>query len=266
LQFNRRKNANGSDFYFIANRTNKKIEDWVALQTKANGVALYNPMNGQTGVGMYRKNDAGFAEVYLQLDPDESCIVQTSNKAITGDPYPYINLKETTQPITGEWTLRFTEGGPSLPPTVTMDELKPWTTLDGDNVKIFSGTAFYTTHFKKPTGIASKYLLDLGKVYESAQVFINGKKIATLIGPVYSVAIAAKDLKDDNLLEIKVSNSMANRIIDLDQRNVFWKKFNNTNFPARIAQNRGPDGLFNASKWEPKESGLAGPVTLTAIK
>jgi hypothetical protein len=47
---------------------------------------------------------------------------------------------------------------------------------------------------------------------------------------------------------------------------VFWKKFNNTNFPARLAQNRGADNIFDASKWEPKISGLAGPVTLTAIK
>jgi len=223
-------------------------------------------MNAQSGVGMYRKNDAGFTEVYLQLDPDESYIVQTSNKATSGNPYPYINLKETTQPINGEWTLKFTEGGPSLPPTVTMNELKPWTTLNGDDVKIFSGTASYSAHFKKPSGSATKYLLDLGKVYESAQIFINGKKMATLIGPVYSVIIASKDLEDDNLLEVKVSNSMANRIIDLDKKNVFWKKFNNTNFPARMPQNRGPDGLFNASKWEPKISGLAGPVTLTAIK
>ncbi|HKC35105.1 MAG TPA: glycosyl hydrolase, partial [Chitinophagaceae bacterium] len=266
LQFNRRKNADGADFYFIANRTNKKIEDWITLQTKANGVALYNPMNAQSGVGMYRKNDAGYMEVYLQLDPDESYIIQTAGKAITGNSYPYINLKETAQAVIGEWTLKFMEGGPSLPPTVTMDELKPWTTLNGDDVKIFSGTASYSVHFKKPSGSATKYLLDLGNVYENAQVFINGKKMATLIGPVYSVIIASKDMKDDNLLEIKVSNSMANRIIDLDKRNVVWKKFNNTNFPARMAQNKGADGLFSASKWEPKISGLAGPVTLTAIK
>ena len=59
---------------------------------------------------------------------------------------------------------------------------------------------------------------------------------------------------------------MANRIIDLDKRKVFWKKFNNTNFPSRFPQNRGADGLFDASKWEPKISGLKGPVTLTELE
>ncbi|MES1225110.1 MAG: glycosyl hydrolase, partial [Bacteroidota bacterium] len=77
LQFNRRKNADGSDFYFIANRSNKIMEDWITLETKADGVALYNPMTAQCGVPKFRKNNDGFIEVYLQLNPDESYIIQT---------------------------------------------------------------------------------------------------------------------------------------------------------------------------------------------
>ncbi len=265
LQFSRRKNANGSNFYFIANRSGKRAETWVTLQTKSNAVALFNPMTAASGIAEYRKNDAGFTEVYLQLDSNESCIVQTLFKAVTGNPYPYIKSKGTAVEITGEWTLQFTEGGPSLPATTAMHELKAWTDLAGDAFKTFSGTASYSIHFKKPSGNASEYLLDLGKVYESAQVIINGKKLATLIGSVYAATIAGKDLKADNLLEIKVSNSMANRIIDLDKRKVFWKKFNNTNYPARQRQNRGADGLFDASKWEPRVSGLKGPVTISII-
>jgi alpha-L-rhamnosidase len=265
LQFNRRKNADGSNFYFIANRANKKMEEWITLQTKANGVALYNPMTAQSGVPQFRKNAAGFIEVYLQLNTDESYIIQTSNKILTGIPYPYLKQKGATTEITGEWALQFIEGGPSLPVAEPMNELKPWTDLNADAFKTFSGTASYSTHFKKPPGPASQYLLDLGKVFESAQVFINGKKMATLIGPEYAFTIAEKDLKTDNLLEIKVSNSMANRIIDLDKRKVIWKKFNNTNFPARLPQNRGADGIFDASKWDPRISGLKGPVTISII-
>ncbi len=68
-----------------------------------------------------------------------------------------------------------------------------------------------------------------------------------------------------NTLEIQVTNLMANRIADLDKRNVFWKKFYNINFPARKAENR-INGLFNASEWKPRESGLLGPVTLTGCQ
>ncbi|MFN8251860.1 MAG: glycosyl hydrolase [Ferruginibacter sp.] len=265
LQFARRKEAGGSNIYFIANRSNKKMDAWVTLQTKAGGVALYNPMTGQSGVARSRKNAAGFTEVYLQMNTDESYIVQLYGKAITGAAYPYINALGNTGEITGEWTLQFTEGGPSLPEAVKQTALQPWTTLADNSYKIFSGTASYSIHFKKPSGTADKYLLSLGKVYESAEVLINGKSIAKLVGPDYSVVLPAAVLKADNLLEIKVANSMANRIIDLDKRNVVWKKFNNTNFPARFPQNRGGAGIFDASKWEPKVSGLGGPVTLTAL-
>jgi hypothetical protein len=242
------------------------MEEWITLQTKANGLSLYNPMTGQSGVPQFRKNAQGFIEVYLPFKTDESYIIQTSNKMITGTPYPYFKEKAATTAITGEWALKFIEGGPSLPVATPMTELKPWTELNADAFKTFSGTASYSINFKRPEGSDSLYLLNLGKVFESAQVFINGKKMATLIGPDYTFTIAAQDLKTDNLLEIKVSNSMANRIIDLDKRKIIWKKFNNTNFPARFGTNRGADGLFNASKWEPKISGLAGPVTLTAIE
>jgi hypothetical protein len=266
LEFARRQNADGSEFYFIANRSDKSINEWITLQTKANGVSLYNPMTAEAGVAEFKKNQEGFIEVLLQLEPNESMIVQTSAKAIGGNPYPYIKTKNAPVEINGKWTLKFTKGGPALPETATMNQLKPWTDLKDNSYQIFSGTASYTIHFKKPSGKSSQYLLNLGKVDESAQVFVNGKKIATLIGPVFSCKLNRDSLKDDNLLEIKVSNSMANRIIDLDKRHVHWKKFNNVDFAAKLPQDRDANGLFDASKWQPVVSGLEGPVTLTEIE
>ncbi len=266
LQFNRRKDAGIFHTYFIANRSGKKFDGWVTLQVQDNTAFLYNPMTGQSGVAQSKRSEKGFLDVYLPLNTDESFIVQTAHlKLGTGNLYPYIKSTGATTAINGAWTLEFKEGGTSLPATVKLPALKAWTDLEDNSYKIFSGTATYSTNFNKPAGNATQYLLDLGKVYESAEVFINGKKVATLIGPVFSTVLAAKDLKEDNLIEIKIANSMANRIIDLDKRKIFWKKFNNTNYPARFPQNRGADGIFDASKWTPKISGLTGPVTLTAI-
>ncbi len=68
-----------------------------------------------------------------------------------------------------------------------------------------------------------------------------------------------------NVLEVSVTNLTANRIADLDRRGVSWKKFYNVNIAARLAENRTPDGLFTAAGWEPLDSGLIGPVTLTPL-
>ena len=241
------------------------MEEWVKLSTKANSAALYNPMNGKMGIAQTRKDAAGYIEVYLPMNTDESYIVQTAAGSAKGVLYPYIKTAPSGTEITGEWALSFTDGGPVLPAAVKLNIVQPWTNFEDNSYKIFSGTASYRISFKKPAGTAKQYVLDLGKVYESAQLFINGKKIASLIGPDYTVVIDATVLKAVNTMEVKVSNSMANRIIDMDKRQVFWKKFNNTNFPARFPQNRGAAGIFDASKWDPKISGLAGPVTLTAI-
>ncbi len=58
---------------------------------------------------------------------------------------------------------------------------------------------------------------------------------------------------------------MANRIAYLDRNNVPWKKFYNINFAARLKENT-KNGIFDASAWAPRESGLLGPVTLTPVR
>jgi len=266
LQFTRRKNVDGSEFYFIANRSDHQLNEWIPLQTKASGVSMYNPMSGEAGVAQFKKNKKGFIEVLLQLNVDESVIVETSGNIIRGAGYPYIETKAQPIKIEGKWTLHFIDGGPTLPANVSMNRVQPWTDLKDSSYQFFSGTASYATHFKKPASKASQFILNLGEIDESAQVFLNGKKIAILIGPIFSCRLNSYELKSDNLLEIRVSNSMANRIIDLDRNHVFWKKFNNTNFPAKLPKNRGTNGLFDASSWQPQVSGLAGPVVLTPLE
>jgi hypothetical protein len=108
-------------------------------------------------------------------------------------------------------------------------------------------------------------VFDLGKVNETAEVFLNGKKLATLVGPTFKLIIPASQLKVTNRLEIIVANLMANRIAYMDRNNIPWKIFYNTNMPARRREN-AKNGLFDASSWKPLASGLLGPVILTPVK
>ena len=94
---------------------------------------------------------------------------------------------------------------------------------------------------------------------------LNGRDLGTLIGPAYVVTIERGQWSADNVLEIEVSNLMANRIADMDRRGQPWKIFYNVNMPASRPENRGADGLFDAARWEPRPSGLIGPVTLTPL-
>ena len=96
-------------------------------------------------------------------------------------------------------------------------------------------------------------------------VTLNGRDLGTLIGPTFHITIDRAHLRAQNVLAIEVANLMANRMSAMDREGVRWKTYYNVNFPSRLPENRGPDGLFTAATWEPLDSGLLGPVTLTPL-
>jgi hypothetical protein len=262
LEFVRRRHAKGH-YYFVANWGEQALAGWVPLRTAAKAVSLYNPMTAQLGVAATRPGAQGQPEVYVQLAPGEACILETNEAAVTGPAYAYQRPAGAPQPLQGSWSIRFESGGPELPAPVETRELASWTSF-GEAARKFSGTASYTTTFAPPAGAtADGWLLDLGRVGESARVQLNGQDLGTLIGPSYQVFVPKEQLKASNTLTVHVSNGMANRIIDMDQRGVEWKNFYNVNMAAKLKENRNEKGLFTAAKWEPKASGLIGPVTLT---
>jgi hypothetical protein len=265
LQFIRRTDDNGP-YYFIVNRGNDTISRWISVRDEFQSAGLFNPSNGNYGQAGIREGMEGLNEVFLQLFPGESIILKTFNQPIEGSQYKYFALAGYIQEIKGPWKLNFISGGPELPKKQTLKKLCSWTELNGEAVKNFSGTVRYSVSFKKLDGGVQTWILNLGRVAESARVRLNGEEIAVLIGPHYYVEIPVSKMKEQNLLEIDVSNLMANRIAALDRNSGDWKKFYNVNFPAKLKENVGPDGLFNASQWEPRESGLIGPVVLIPMK
>jgi hypothetical protein len=266
LQFIRRQDVDGP-FYFIVNRSSSAIDGWIPIRDKFQSAGLFNPSNGKYGLAGVREGQEGQNEIYLQLNSGESIILKTFYREIEGSPYTYLKKDgDVVKEIGGKWKLSFISGGPELPKKTKLVKLCSWTDLKGEAVKNFSGTARYSISFGKPEGDAQTWILNLGRVAESARVRLNGEEIAVLIGPHYYVEIPVSKMKEKNLLEIDVSNLMANRIAALDKQSGDWKKFYNVNFPSKLRENMGPDGLFNASKWPPRESGLIGPVVLIPMK
>jgi hypothetical protein len=260
----RRKNADGT-VYFINNRTANAFNDWIELTNTPVSLALFDAMTGKSGLAKWRKNDKGSVEVLVQLQSYESLIIQSYTSKRTGSAFSYAEPSGDPQEITGSWSLEFLDGGPVIPAKIDVVNLGSWTEQFGDDVKNFSGTAKYTASIKKPSSPAKSWILDLGKVNETAEVVLNGKKIATLIGPVFQCVIPASAFQEINTLEVIVANLMANRISYMDRNSMPWKIFYNTNMPARRRENT-KNGIFDASGWKPLPSGLAGPVTLTPLK
>jgi len=264
LKYIRREQKDGYS-YFIANTTKDIFQSWVPIMPNAKSVVIFNPMTKKSGLAQIKMQPRGGTQVYLQLQPGESCMMQTSDKPIKGNHYFYFNDFASPVQIGKQWNIHFEEGGPSLPADIKTTKLVSWTELGNAETKSFSGIASYTTTFNKPVDQSAFWRLRIGKVHESAEVYLNGTKLGILIGPDFSIELTANMIKPVNHLEIKVANLMANRIIYMDKKNIDYKIFYNTNFPAYKRENRGADGLFTTINWEPKPSGIVGEVTLTPL-
>jgi len=265
LEFVRRSREGGRD-YFVSNRTTEPVDAWVPLATDLSAAVLFDPMTGETGLARARSAAGGGSQVRLQLGPGESVIVRSHETDLDGPSFGYYEEDGPAQTLAGRWRVEFREGGADLPAAFETTELGSWTELGGADAEAFSGTATYTLSFPRPAGGAEHWSLALGEVHESARVRLNGQDLVTLIGPTYEVVVDAGQLEGTNVLEVDVSNLMANRIAAMDRRGEPWKRFYNVNIRAFRGGNLGENDVFDASGWAPLPSGLIGPVTLTPLR
>ena len=107
------------------------------------------------------------------------------------------------------------------------------------------------------TTFGDRYVVS-GPVWE----YYSGEGWDTGLRRELEMDIPAEKFKGQDELVVRVANSMANRIAYMDKKGVDWKIFYNVNMSARKKENV-KNGIFDASDWEPKSSGLLGPVTLT---
>ncbi|TDH24591.1 hypothetical protein EXU57_14720 [Segetibacter sp. 3557_3] len=260
ISFIRRAGSRGHD-YFITNLTGKNFDGWATIGVPAQSAVIRDPLSGRTGFAALKSAGTG-AQVYLQLAPGESLLLETN-----GAPAPpaqlgwaYRQPTGTPTELKGTWQIQFIKGGPELPKPITTSDLKSWTELGGDEAKRFAGTARYRLEWDAPTQKADDWLLDLGEVRESARIRLNGRDVATAWSIPFQVRIGEYLKPGKNILELEVTNLAANRIRDMDQRKVDWKIMREINF---VDINYKP---FDASGWEITPSGLIGPVRLQPLK
>lgn len=255
-----RRTIDGNRAYFIANRGTNSVNGWVPLAGRAQSAVLMDPMTGKTGVTALRSRQSGGAEVYLQLAPGESAMVRLlQDENVKGPEWSYWKNAGSPVAVHGKWEIKFLKGEPVLPKPIETRQLASWTTLGGTNADRFAGTARYSLTFDAPEQTAGAWELNLGDVCQSARVRLNGRDLGTLITPPFRVEIG-KLKRMNNVLEVDVTNTSANRIRDLDRRGVKWKTFHDINF---VNINYRP---FDASNWPLADSGLLGPVTLTPLQ
>ena len=158
-------------------------------------------------------------------------------------------------PVAGPWRVSPVCGGPRLPAPWVTSDLAGWEGRD----EFFSGTMLYSAVFDYAGG-GARAALSLGVVKEIARVRLNGRDLGVRFMPPYEFPVPDGLLKArGNVLEVEVTNLGANRLRWNDINKVDWRYFCDINF---IGIGYKP---FDASKWKPLESGLIGPVEISAV-
>ncbi len=259
IRFIRRTHGEGHH-YFLANLGAKTVEGWTPLGVAARSAVLMDPrFPDGNGTAALRHDRAGRPAIYVRLAPGESRIVRTfATRQVTGASWRYVR-EDAAAPVdvAGPWRVSFIDGGPRLPAPFETARLASWSALGGSDAAVFAGTARYTAAFARPPdGAGREWILDLGRVGESARVRVNGREVGALWSLPFKIPIGDFLAAGENTLEIEVTNLGANRIADMDRRRVPWKKF----YDANIVNIQYKP--FDASAWPDAPSGLLGPVRL----
>ncbi len=254
LKYIRRKSEQGA-YYYLVNHTAQTIDSYIPVNANGSTCLLLDPQSGLTGVAQTRK-EKGSLKVRLQLSPGEAMFVLVSESKMIAEVWRYLGKSMAPIALAGPWKLTFTESGAVIPAATELKKLVSWTDLPDQAAQNFSGSARYTATFDLKGSLAGEYLLDLGKVCESAHVWINGQDAGILWSIPFTTKIGKYLKKGTNTIEIEVANLMSNRIRQMDQQKVQWRNYHEINF---VNVDYKP---FDASGWKPMTSGLLGPVVI----
>lgn len=231
------------DIYFIANQKEKFRNFKVSFRCEGKQPELWDPVTGVMKPAHEWSEDEGRTSLSMKLEPYQSMFVVFRHSA---DDSKQVDHEIETRSLTvetGDWTVLFEKESDLQ---YNVEELFDWSKVEEKRVRYYSGTALYKTVFHldslidkgfmgadKPDGdkdvipgenvvgsddekgylIAEKNLwLDLGKVHDLAEVYVNDTYCGTAWTYPYRVNVSSALRQGENRLEVRVVNGWANRI------------------------------------------------------
>ncbi|BFT74433.1 glycosylhydrolase-like jelly roll fold domain-containing protein [Paenibacillus sp. P36] len=216
-------------YMFFNEHPNESIQTKITLPVQYDVFAYDAFSNRLIDVNVIEEN--GAKRVQLELSPYES-IILLNGAALGGYTASPRYAVSSEAELQGEWRVS-TADSEHYPQFTEWGKLTALTNMSRpDYLPRFSGTFRYEMEFAWRES-TNNVLLDLGEVYETAEVWLNGELAGVCICPPYRMEVHGLIKQGSNSLVIEVTNTLVK-----DQR----------------------DYLSSFVQQEP--SGLIGPVTL----
>lgn len=187
------------------------------VPVKDNGVWL-KLMPGEAAIFYAGKAEEELAGLSHGYDEQKLiCHVGETNATAEKDAEPVLDV-ETTDKFSGcgnGWRVTFSGYDGSTAGERYLESLVNLTGREGD--PLFSGKMTYVTEF--PGSMLEReggeYILDCGEVYETMEVWLNGKSLGVRIAAPYTVRFTGEDVRaGNNLLQIEVTNTLVHAMRD----------------------------------------------------
>lgn len=255
------------DAYFVANRTDRAETFEASFRVTGRQAELWDPATGRIEPAAYR-TDGDRTRVTVPLDPFGTAFVvfRGATGAARARELPATTL-ETVMEVSGPWQVAF-QADRGAPATAVFQTLTDFRDNPDPGIRYFSGIATYTKEIQLTPGPATpgaRLWLDLGQVWDLAEVRINGKPVGTVWKPPYRVEIGSAVTPGAIRVEIKSVNLWVNRLIGDVQPGVTQKyTFTFVDGKPMPTANRGRrgDSMPYRADSPLRASGLMGPVKL----
>ncbi|MEN2284126.1 glycosyl hydrolase [Algoriphagus sp. SE2] len=257
LGFIRRKAEDGT-YYFLVNHSASDIQQRILLNKESESVMILDPLTGKRGK-LNAQLSEGKTSIPVYLKSGESVFIKVFNDKTNLDipGWPDYSKSSNSLDISSSWKLSFVQGQPTLPETIQMEMIGPWTDRENEKADDFSGQAIYSSEFNLSKTEGKQYLMSFEKVYESAKIWINGEYAGAVWSIPYQLDITHQLKNGQNTIKIEVANLMANSIRYLDRNGIEWRNYHEINF---VNIDYKP---FDASNWKTMASGIGGKVTIS---
>lgn len=206
--------AGASRVYFFHNRASEPVATEVRLRVAGLRPEIWHAETGKADPLSYR-TEGEATVIPLELPANGSRLIVFREKAVAPRvdvPEPKLSPAAT---LGKGWTLSFQPGRGAPAAALKLDRLSPLNESQDAAIRYFSGVSTYQTRFKVKTvpAKAQPLWIDLGKVGDLAEVWVNGKLAGTAWHSPYRVDISGVSRSGNNTLEVRVANLWVNRLI-----------------------------------------------------
>jgi hypothetical protein len=225
------RNTPDADVFFVRN-TDAAREKTLEFPVSDRVPELWDAYSGTIKTTNQWKREGAKTTVTLKMERDESVFVVFPARKTAYAKSPEVKtLSGTAVVVEGEWTVSFQPKTDEAPFQRKFATLLDFSKQDDAAVKYFSGTAVYEKeiHIDASDLAANKRIaLNLGKLYDIAELEVNGKRVGVLWWPPYRTDITSFLKSGGNTLKIKITNNWPNRLIGDEQypEDFEWKDKN----------------------------------------